>query len=225
MTCREKLAMENPKCVDPKYTGGCLDCPSDYGYLDNPPEDECGVGYCCECWDREIPEDKSISISGKEAAEHAIKGLTAGVNDTIPEIVEATERMVKEATEKANEFLGIKDSGDRTRFESGAVRDMHTGKGDMVSLPPAAILRLSKHYENGALKYGRWNYTKGIPVSSFLDSALRHLFKYLDGWDDEDHLSAAAFNVLGAMEMEATHKEMIDLPNREGKNCFGYPRE
>ena len=44
----------------------------------------------------------------------------------------------------------IKDSGDRTQFESGAVRDMHEGKGDMVSLPNAAILRLSKHYENGA---------------------------------------------------------------------------
>lgn len=119
----------------------------------------------------------------------------------------------------------IKDSGDRTQFETGAVRDLHEGKGDMVSLPNAAILRLSKHYENGAKKYGRWNYTKGIPVSSFLDSALRHLFKYLDGWDDEDHLSAAAFNVLGAMEMEANHKEMMDLPNREGKNCFVYPRE
>ena len=116
----------------------------------------------------------------------------------------------------------IKDSGNRREFESGALRDMCEGKGDMVSLPNAAILRLSKHYENGAIKYGRWNYTKGIPVSSFLDSALRHLFKYLDGWDDEDHLSAAAFNILGAMEMEAHHKELIDIPNREEKNCFDY---
>ena len=116
----------------------------------------------------------------------------------------------------------IKDSGERTTFETGAVRDMHEGKGDMVSLPNAAILRLSKHYENGAKKYGRWNYTKGIPVSSFLDSALRHIFKYLDGWDDEDHMSAAAFNILGAMEMEAKHKELIDIPNREGKKTFDY---
>ena len=68
--------------------------------------------------------------------------------------------------------MKIKDSGERTEFESGAVRDMHEGKGDMASLPNAAILRLSKHYENGAKKYGRWNYTKGIPVSSFIDSAL-----------------------------------------------------
>lgn len=84
----------------------------------------------------------------------------------------------------------IKDSGNRREFTSGAVRDIQEGKGDMVSLPNAAILRLSKHYEAGAKKYGRWNYTKGIPVSSFMDSALRHIFKYLDGWDDEDHLAA-----------------------------------
>ena len=116
----------------------------------------------------------------------------------------------------------IKDSGNRTEFETGAVRDMHSGKGDMVSLPASAILRLSQHYERGALKYGRFNYQKGIPVSSFIDSGLRHLFKYLDGWDDEDHLSAAAFNILGAMEMESRHPELIDLPTRSGKDTYPY---
>ena len=129
---------------------------------------------------------------------------------------------IKRCMEYKKKKAEIKDSGERTVFESGAVRDMHEGKGDMVSLPNSAILRLSKHYESGAKKYGRWNYTKGIPVSSFLDSALRHIFKYLDGWDDEDHMSAAAFNILGAMEMEAKHKELIDIPNREGKKTFDY---
>ena len=47
----------------------------------------------------------------------------------------------------------ILDSGERTEFESGAVRDMHEGKGDMASIPWESILRLSKHYENGAKKY------------------------------------------------------------------------
>lgn len=116
----------------------------------------------------------------------------------------------------------LKDSGERREFQTGAQRDMSFGKGDMVSLPNAAILRLSKHYEVGATKYGRWNYTKGIPTSSFLDSSLRHIFKYLDGWDDEDHLAAAAFNILGAMEMEEHHTDMCDLPTREGKNKFKY---
>jgi len=118
----------------------------------------------------------------------------------------------------------IKDSGERTVFASGAVRDMHEGKGDMVSVPWEAILRLSRHYENGAKKYERWNYRKaeGIPVSSYLDSAMRHLAKYMCGCDDEDHLSACAFNVLGAMLQEELHPEMNDLPMRKGKNRFCY---
>lgn len=136
----------------------------------------------------------------------------------------------EDVTDKFCRGLGrevLKDSGERRQFfgkdgEALAVRDMSYGKGDMVSLPNAAILRLSKHYEVGATKYGRWNYTKGIPVSSFMDSALRHIFKYLDGWDDEDHLAAAAFNILGAMEMEEHHPDMCDLPTREGKNKFKY---
>ena len=116
----------------------------------------------------------------------------------------------------------ILDSGERTEFESGAVRDMHEGKGDMASIPWESILRLSKHYENGAKKYQRWNFRKGIPVSSFTDSACRHLAKYPCGMDDEDHLAAAAFNVLGAMLMENTMPEMNDLPLRKGKKTFNY---
>ena len=117
---------------------------------------------------------------------------------------------------------GIKDSGDRTVFSTGAVRDMHEGKGDMASLPWEAVLRLSKHYEAGAIKYKRWNYRLGIPVSSFIDSACRHIAKYQCGCDDEDHLAAAAFNILGAMLMENTMPEMVDLPMREGKKTYGY---
>ena len=119
----------------------------------------------------------------------------------------------------------IKDSGERTEFNTGAVRDMHSGKGDMLSLPMAALLRLSLLYEEGAKKYGRFNYLKGIPVSSFIDSAERHLAKYIAGWDDEDHLAAAAFNILGALQMEETLPEMCDLKSREGKNQFHYLKE
>ena len=116
----------------------------------------------------------------------------------------------------------ILDSGERREFDSGAVRDMKEGKGDMVSIPWESILRLSRHYEAGAKKYKRWNFRKGIPISSFIDSAMRHLAKYQCGADDEDHLSAAAFNVLGAMLMENIKPEMQDLPAREGKNTFPY---
>lgn len=120
--------------------------------------------------------------------------------------------------------ISVKDSGARREFGTGAVRDMYEGKGDMYSLPPAAILRISRHYEAGAKKYSRLNYMKGIPVSSFIDSALRHIFKYLDGWDDEDHLSATAFNILGAIQMEERNPDMNDVDSRKGKNTFSYPR-
>jgi hypothetical protein len=119
----------------------------------------------------------------------------------------------------------LKDSGSRREFSTGSHRDMAEGKGDMYSLPPAALLRVSRHYEAGARKYTRLNYMKGIPVSSFIDSALRHIEKYLDGWDDEDHLSAAAFNILGAIQMEERNPDMCDVEARKDKNTFSYPTE
>ena len=116
----------------------------------------------------------------------------------------------------------IKDSGTRREFSTGAVRDMQEGKGDMLSIPWEAILRLSRHYEAGAKKYQRFNYRKGINLSSYIDSACRHLAKYQCGCDDEDHLAACAFNVLGAMLTEEIQPELIDLPLRKGKNRFTY---
>jgi len=116
----------------------------------------------------------------------------------------------------------IVDSGERTEFSTGAVRDMSDGKGDMVSIPWEAILRLSRHYEAGAKKYNRFNFRKGILLSSYIDSACRHLAKYQCGCDDEDHLAAAAFNILGAMLVEEKTPELIDLPLREGRNRFCY---
>jgi len=114
----------------------------------------------------------------------------------------------------ANAVAQLQDSGDRTEFESGAVRDMHEGKGRCDLLPACAILRLARHYENGAVKYSDRNWEKGMPTSVMLDSGIRHLLKYLDGMADEDHLAAAAWNILGAMYMEEKHPELQNIPTR-----------
>lgn len=106
----------------------------------------------------------------------------------------------------------IKDSGDRTQFETGAVRDLHAGKGRMDLLPFHAILELSKHCENGALKYEEHNVDKGIPQHSLIDSGMRHLFKYASGYTDEDHLLAALWNIAFAVNQRTTHPELIDVP-------------
>lgn len=104
----------------------------------------------------------------------------------------------------------IKDSGDRTEFETGAKRDMHAGKGRMDLLPWHGIMEVSKHCEEGALKYGEHNVDKGIPLHSLLDSASRHLAKYMVGMDDEDHLRAACWNLLWALNQRVTHPELDD---------------
>lgn len=104
----------------------------------------------------------------------------------------------------------IKDSGDRTEFETGAKRDMHAGKGRMDLLPWYGIMEVSKHCEEGALKYGEHNVDKGIPLHSLLDSASRHLAKYMVGMDGEDHLRAACWNLLWALNQRETHPELDD---------------
>lgn len=109
----------------------------------------------------------------------------------------------------------IKDSGQRTAFDTGAVRDMHTGKGRMDLLPWEAIVEVSKHCEEGALKYGERNCEKGIPTHSLIDSAFRHLAKYTMGEKDEPHLRAAAWNILFAIYMEIRHPELQDIPTRK----------
>lgn len=112
----------------------------------------------------------------------------------------------------------IKDSGERTTFESGAVRDLHIGKGRYDLLPWDAIHQLAQHCENGAIKYGERNCEKGIPVHSLIDSATRHLSCYLRGMKDENHLAAAMWNIAFAIEMELNHKEMQDIPARVEEN-------
>lgn len=104
----------------------------------------------------------------------------------------------------------INDSGERTEFETGSVRDMHVGKGRFDLLPWNGIWEVAKHCEEGALKYGEHNVDKGIPLHSFIDSGFRHLAKYTMGMDDEDHLRAACWNLLWALNQRTTHPELDD---------------
>ena len=111
-------------------------------------------------------------------------------------------------------FGVIKDSGERTEFGTGAVRDMHEGKGRFDLLPMCVLMRLARHYEAGSLKYGDRNWEKGIPCHSYADSAMRHIVKYMDGWKDEDHLIAAIWNLCGLAWTEEKRPDLMDIPAR-----------
>ena len=58
------------------------------------------------------------------------------------------------------------------------------------------FLELAKHFEEGAEKYGEHNWEKGIPIDSFIDSAVRHYLKYLRGDKDEPHDRAFVWNLM-----------------------------
>jgi hypothetical protein len=104
------------------------------------------------------------------------------------------------------EFNKVKDSGVRQEFNTGAVRDIQKGKGRFDLISPIALIRLAKHYENGAVKYGDHNWQKGMPLSRYLDSLIRHAYKLLMGMDDEDHAAAIAWNAFAYIHT----KELID---------------
>ncbi len=93
----------------------------------------------------------------------------------------------------------VQDSGEREEFDTGSVRDTRKGKGRYDLVSPIGLRRLAVHYENGAAKYGDKNWEKGQPVSRYLDSAIRHLYSYLAGSRDEDHLAAVAWNAFAAI--------------------------
>lgn len=122
------------------------------------------------------------------------------------------------------EFNKIEDSGLRQSFSTGSVRDLRNGKGRYDLISAAFLKRLARHYELGAEKYGDRNWEKGQPVSRYLDSAMRHLVRYLDGERGEDHLTAAAWNLAAAIHTQemirrgSLPRELDDIAERlEGK--------
>lgn len=58
------------------------------------------------------------------------------------------------------------------------------------------LLEVSKHFEEGAAKYGDNNWQKGIPVPCYMDSAIRHYLKHRRGDNDEDHARAFVWNIM-----------------------------
>jgi len=119
------------------------------------------------------------------------------------------------------EFI-TKDSGKREKYISGAVRDVRSGKGRFDLITPIALKRLASVYERGSLKYSDRNWEKGMPLCRYLDSALRHLFQYLEGMRDEDHLAQAVWNVFSMIHVEEMIKrgklpKELNLPNFPAK--------
>ena len=156
----------------------------------------------------------------------------------------------------------IKDSGQRTEFSTGGVRDIQKGKGrcdlmpldviaslanddiirsiaefqqngDTLSLEsavkifmeskgwnlPTMLLEVSKHFEEGAEKYGENNWQKGLPVKCYVNSGVRHYLKWLRGDDDEPHDRAFCWNIICAIWTCKHKPELNDYAMKECLVC------
>lgn len=124
----------------------------------------------------------------------------------------------------------LDDSGQRTKFENGGQRERAEGKGRFDLIPPEAIKRMALVLEAGAKKYSARNWEKGLPLSTFIDSGLRHLNKLMAGESDEDHATLAMTNLAmfialrDRIEAGTLSDEFDDLSDDDDK-CGCDPNE
>ena len=170
MTCRELLAIEHPELVNNKYSAGCSGCPIDYNYADDP--DYCRRRYdptkCHSCWDREADEEVVKRVLNSSEFDDAVN--VSGIpEDDLKESVEAVKKQF------SKDELTILDSGDRTEFPSGAVRDMRVGKGRCDLLPLDVVAEYIK------LRINNLDYPIILHINAFTENNdLDQLYAVLD---------------------------------------------
>jgi hypothetical protein len=73
--------------------------------------------------------------------------------------------------------------------------------GCLKHICPKTLIRMGKILDSGAVKYGENNW-KNIPTQDHLNHALVHIYGFLDGNTDDDHLGHALTRVMFALSME-----------------------
>lgn len=92
-----------------------------------------------------------------------------------------------------------KTEDDSVRYVTGAVRssDAEATRYDLIT--PIGLAAVAAACAEGAQRYGDFNWEKGSPANDLINHGLRHIYMFLSGNRDEDHLGHAAWNILGAI--------------------------
>lgn len=77
-------------------------------------------------------------------------------------------------------------------------------------LPPRAVLAVASVLRDGAAKYGDGNW-RSIPVGDHLNHALSHVFAWLAGDTQDDHLAHAACRLVFALDLDRIAREGIPV--------------
>lgn len=222
MTCLEKYKQEHggeePKIknIFPNMSGG-ID-------IQDPPYCDFGrSNECSRCWDREVPgTEPTVKLDPKteqmmddflenglgvaqildsgerrEFDTGAVRDIQEGKGrcDLMPLDVVAYIMPINDERRPIVEIQGFVEKAETIHLVF-ALEWFCTLRGwDR----PTMLLETSIHFEDGAKKYGEHNWQKGIPVKSYIDSAVRHYLKWLRGDKDEPHDRAFCWNILCAI--------------------------
>ena len=99
-------------------------------------------------------------------------------------------------------FMQDRDTADLYDALSAFADDAYEGN------PYTMFLEVAKHYEEGGKRYGDNNWKNGMPVHIYIDSALRHYFKWARSDKDEPHARAFVWNLMCCIwEVDCHNKE------------------
>jgi hypothetical protein len=171
-----------------KHSEGCL-C------ISTSPESDLDKALEIIGYKTEIAKPSTIKDSGirREFESGAVRDIQEGKGrcdllplDVVAEVLDPIYRAV------FSQIDAFQHSGD-VRYLITAIKWFASSYFDEEY---TMILEVSKHFEDGAKKYGESNWQKGIPVNCYLDSAIRHYLKYRRGDNDEDHARAFVWNLM-----------------------------
>jgi len=98
---------------------------------------------------------------------------------------------------KSKKYI-TRDSGKRSSYSSGMVRDICEDKPRYDLIPIPMLKRLAELYTRGANKYGVNNWQKANSEEELEHakaSAFRHFIQWLENEEDEDHAVATVWNI------------------------------
>lgn len=127
------------------------------------------------------------------------------IYDLSPE--EATRFEYRKGVEIKNGDYILKNTEEIETFPTGSKRNSRKGKGRFDLLPWEAIKQWALLMESGAESHGERNWQMGQDTYRYFDSAVRHLYNWIEGEREENHLSAALFNIGAIIWTEKQIKE------------------